>query len=260
MKTEEEMEEEIALKTIQDALEKWTLRRRTLTDANGRAFPDGEKTKLLPSGTDGVALEVTLEENGEIASTRTHKETHELRICKLDTAILRAKTGMTGEQLMAMIALMATFDVIVLVNTPPGEDLQAAATMKNLLSHHSGDSFDLVLLPMSNVFLRLPLAVLKATESVLFYDGRFKVQEKIKCLSVYGDDIAVSDGEDPADKESLDVHDGWLSVPRSRTVEVQRVGLELQIVEEEGGEKEGGKTDNAKKNSAELFCAKLIDR
>lgn len=242
------MEEEIALKAIRHALAKWTLRRRTREDANGRVLPDGEKTKFLPSGTDGVALEVTLEEDGEVASTRVEKSVHELRVCKLDTLILRDKSGMTGEQLLAMIALMATFDVVLMTNSPPGEALSAASTMKNLLAHHSGDGFELILLPTTTVFLRLPLAVLKSKDEIVFYDSRFKTQEKIKCLRVDGDSVVISDGEEAATDDSLDVHDGWLGVPTGRTVEVQRVGLEVQIAEEA-----------EEQNGIELFCCKLVD-
>lgn len=268
------MQEDAALKLLTGALERWTLRRRTLVDASGKALPDGERTKLLPSGTDGVALEVTLEEDGEVASTRVEKDVHELRICKLDTAILRDKCGLTGEQLLATIALMATFDVVVLVNTPPGEALAAASAMKNLLSHHSGDGFELVLLKNATVFLRLPLAVLKSTDVVVFHDSRFKTQDKIKTISVFGDVVALYDGEEPLHDEEP-VHDGWLRVSTGRAVDVQCVDLEVQIAEDvplaepkTGAPKAVEETaveetaESKAKNGdtkPQLFCAKLID-
>ncbi|MDA9633381.1 hypothetical protein N9S81_00415 [bacterium] len=273
-----QMESDAAVRSITRALKNWTLKRRTLTDANGRALPDGERTKLLPSGTDGIALEITLEEDGNVFSTRIEKEQHELRICKLDTSILREKAGLTSEQLVAMIALMATFDVICMTNVPPGESLSAASAMKNLLSHHSGDGFDLVLLPgksAATVFLRLPLAVLKSIDHVTFYDSRFKHQSKVKTLSVLGNNIFLADGEEPVevDKGTSTIHDGWLHAPKACAVDVQRVGLEVQISDlsdlsdlsdvsdtpksEGGGGGGGGEGQGG--NNAELFCAKMID-
>lgn len=243
-----------------------------MLDANGKAFPDGQKTKLLPSGDDGVALQVTLEEYGDFASTRVEKERHELRICKLDTSILRDQAGATPEQLMALLALCATFDVVVMTNAPPGEGLHAASTFKNLLSHHAGDTFDFVILDCCTVFLRFPLAILKSVEYIVFHDSRFKHQERIKTLRVDKDSVFLTDGEEQTPKkadnekkddddedlngvdesEELKCIDEWFHTHTEKDAEAQRVPLELQIAEDTSKNEDVGEI-------IALCCVKVFD-
>ena len=260
------MEEELAKNIINNSLKEWMTRRRTLVDAKGKKLPDGQKTKLLPSGDYGVALQVTLEDDGDFASTRIEKERHELRICKLDTSVMRDKAGATPEQLMALLALCATFDIVVMTNVPPGEGLHAASTFKNLLSHHAGDTFDFVMLDGCTVFLRFPLAVLKSFDYIVFHDNRFKQQDRIKSLRVERDCVFLIDGEDqtPQKYEDLDdinenvelkCTDEWFNTHPEREVEAQRVPLELQITEsvEDASKEEDGDDIIA------LCCIKVFD-
>ena len=111
-------------------------------------LPDGDATKLIPSGTDGVALEVTIAKQGE--STRIFKERHELRICSFNS--LKLRTGKAGleTQWMLLIATLSTFDV-VLVQEVPSEGnikdvkLTRAYCLKAAFEHHSGDEWNIVL-------------------------------------------------------------------------------------------------------------------
>jgi len=262
------MEEDLAMNVINASLKDWIQRRRTLVDAKGRALPDGQKTKLLPSGDDGVALQVTLEEYGDFASTRVEKERHELRICKLDTSVMRDNTGGTPEQLMALLALCATFDILLMTNVPPGEGLHAASTFKNLLSHHAGDTFDFVILDGCTVFLRFPLAVLRSVEYIVFHDNRFKHQDRVKTLRVKKDCVFLIDGEELTSQKDEDLDgidddsaqlkctDGWFKAPASRGVEAQRVPLELQITE---AAEEASKEEEDGVESIALCCVKVFD-
>lgn len=240
-------------------------------DANGKRLPDGEKTKLLPSGEDGVALQVTLEDEGP-ESTRVDKERHELRMCCLDTSMLRNKTGATGEQMVALIALFATFDLVVMTNAPPGEGLHAASALKNVLAHHSGDAWEFVILKDTTIFLRQPLSVLASINTLVFHDSRFKHQPKVKSIRVQAGRVHLSDSDsdDIADIDDMAVVDGWLEVSSSRKIESQTVPLDLQVVElgesgESGESGETGKAETAEEaetggeHGAAIYCVKLLD-
>jgi len=79
-------------------------------------LPDGDKTRLIPSGEEGVALEVTVAKQGE--STRIFKERHELRIASFNS--LKLRTGKAGleEQWLLLIATLATFDIVLVQEVP----------------------------------------------------------------------------------------------------------------------------------------------
>ena len=111
-------------------------------------LPDGEKTKLIPSGKDGIALEVTVLPKGE--STRVFKERHELRVCSFNS--LKLRTGKAGleQQWLMLIATLATFDVLLIQEVPAEGHLKdvektRANLLKKALEHHSGDDWTIVL-------------------------------------------------------------------------------------------------------------------
>jgi endonuclease/exonuclease/phosphatase family metal-dependent hydrolase len=112
------------------------------------SLPDGEKTKLVPSGTDGIALEVTVSKEGE--STRIFKERHELRVCSFNS--LKLRTGKVGleDQWLMLIATLSTFDVVLVQEVPAeGQIKDVEKTRANLLKkafeHHSADDWTIVL-------------------------------------------------------------------------------------------------------------------
>jgi len=110
-------------------------------------LPDGEKTRLIPSGEEGIALEVTVAKSGE--STRVFKERHELRVASFNSLKLRtAKLGLQ-EQWIMLIATLSTFD-IVLVQEVPAETIKEpektrAYLLKKAFEHHSGDEWSIIL-------------------------------------------------------------------------------------------------------------------
>jgi endonuclease/exonuclease/phosphatase family metal-dependent hydrolase len=112
------------------------------------ALPDGDKTRLIPSGEEGVALEVTVAKQGE--STRIFKERHELRIASFNS--LKLRTGKAGleEQWLLLIATLATFDIVLVQEVPSEPKItDVSQTRANLLKrafeHHSGDAWSIVL-------------------------------------------------------------------------------------------------------------------
>lgn len=111
-------------------------------------LPDGEATKLIPAGVDGVALEVTVAPPN--TSTRIFKERHELHIASFNSLKLRTtKLGLEDQWLM-LIATLSTFD-IVLVQEVPSEgairdvEKTRAYYLKKAFEHHSGDEWTIVL-------------------------------------------------------------------------------------------------------------------
>ena len=111
-------------------------------------LPDGERTKLIPSGEDGVALEVTVSKNGE--STRLFKERHELRICSFNSLKLRTAKAGLEEQWLMLIATLATFDIVLVQEVPSEGQLKEiektrAYLLKKAFEHHSGDEWSIVL-------------------------------------------------------------------------------------------------------------------
>lgn len=112
------------------------------------ALPDGERTKLIPSGEDGVALEVTVAKERE--STRLFKERHELRVCSFNS--LKLRTGKAGleDQWLMLIATLATFDVVLIQEVPSEGQLKDIETtraylLKKAFEHHSGDEWSILL-------------------------------------------------------------------------------------------------------------------
>ena len=278
------MDTDAAMDVIRGMVRKWAERRNCTVDATGKPLPDGIKTKLIPSGEPGIALEVTLEKE-EFLSTRVEKPRHELRICRLDTSILRDRAGASPEQMIALIALCSTFDVVIMAKTPEGEGLHAASCFKNLLSHHSSDYWELVLLSGCAAFFRSPISILKSIDMVVFHDPRFKSQDRVKTLKIKNDCVVLTDGEDEEDEEDEEneeneeqgagqgakggiVHDGWFRSPAGREVETQRVRLELQVQEvgdvkkdravesETGAREEEGEDDD---DDISLLCLKIFD-
>jgi endonuclease/exonuclease/phosphatase family metal-dependent hydrolase len=119
-----------------------------LPDAQKHELPDGERTKLIPCGHDGVALEVTVAGVGE--STRIFKDRHELRVCSFNS--LKLRTGKAGleEQWLMLIATLSTFDVVMVQEVPAEgrvKDIETtrAYTLKKAFEHHSGDEWQIVL-------------------------------------------------------------------------------------------------------------------
>jgi hypothetical protein len=115
---------------------------------NVDALPDGERTKLIPSGEDGVALEVTVAKEGE--STRLFKERHELRVCSFNS--LKLRTGKAGleEQWLMLIATLATFDIVLVQEVPSEGQLKKIETtraylLKTAFEHHSGDEWSILI-------------------------------------------------------------------------------------------------------------------
>lgn len=112
------------------------------------SLPDGDKTKLIPSGEEGVALEVTVAKQGE--STRIFKERHELRIASFNS--LKLRTGKAGleEQWLLLIATLATFDIVLVQEVPAESKIKdpkqtRAYLLKKAFEHHSGDEWSIVL-------------------------------------------------------------------------------------------------------------------
>ena len=59
----------------------------TVADARGTALPDGVRTKWIPSGNDGVALEVTVAKKDE--ENRATQKQHALRVAMINSRKLR---------------------------------------------------------------------------------------------------------------------------------------------------------------------------
>ena len=250
-------EEEAAVRVITAAFQKFKF--KSQYDATGKPLPDGKKTKLLPSGQDGVALEVTIEDEGA-ETTRIQKDVHELRIASLDTSVLRDTVGATSEQLFGIIALLATFDIVILRNGPTNEGLEAASVFKNILSHHSGDCWEIVMQKTSSIFLRQPLSVLGSIETLIFHDPRFKRQPKVKSLRISKNFVHLTDedADDIADiDEEMKVVDGWMKVMARRKIESQILKLDLQIVEL--GDAKTEEEEEEEEAAAAVFCIKIID-
>ena len=111
-------------------------------------LPDGDRTRLVPSGEQGVALEVTVAKQGE--STRIFKKRHELRIVSFNS--LKLRTGKAGleEQWLMLIATLATFDVVVIQEVPAETAIKElekkrAYLLKAAFEHHSGDEWNIAL-------------------------------------------------------------------------------------------------------------------
>lgn len=111
-------------------------------------LPDGEATKLIPAGVDGVALEVTVAKPN--TSTRVFKERHELHIASFNSLKLRTTKLGLEDQWLLLIATLSTFDV-VLVQEVPSEgaikdvEKTRAYSLKKAFEHHSGDNWTIVL-------------------------------------------------------------------------------------------------------------------
>jgi hypothetical protein len=122
--------------------------KQTVLSANSDALPDGENTKLIPSGEDGVALEITVQPYG--VSSRVIKDRHAIHICSFNSLKLRTQKVGLQEHWLGLVATLATFDVVVVQEVPAEggvknvEDTRAY-WLKRLLDHHSGDEWQIVL-------------------------------------------------------------------------------------------------------------------
>ena len=159
-------------------------RGKTKTDgagsAKGRTLPDGKVTKLIPSGVDGTALEVSVHDKPR--STRRAQAEHAIRLCSFNSGKLRdGKSGAT-EQWLGLLATMSVFDVVLVQgvdaaaeptaggDAPPEGGL--SGVIKMLLEHHSGDAWELLQSAVSangkrhEVFVRHPIRVVRAFDGV----------------------------------------------------------------------------------------------
>lgn len=154
------------------------------TDAKGAPLPDGARTKWLPSGTDGVALEVTVakpEEENRVARAR-----HALRVMLLHSHKLRTGRLGTYENWYTIAATMATMGVVVLqgVAADGGECEEAARTMQMLLEHHSNcgwavaASHDGDVETQHVVFARHPIELLGCVTIVVY--GRVRARVSLR--------------------------------------------------------------------------------
>jgi hypothetical protein len=109
----------------------------TVADARGTALPDGVRTKWIPSGNDGVALEVTVAKKDE--ENRATQKQHALRVAMINSRKLRIGRLGTHEEWYALVAVLATMDVVVMQQVAgKAEAAEAAdAQMAALLAHHS---------------------------------------------------------------------------------------------------------------------------
>lgn len=163
------------------------------------ALPDGEKTKLIPSHIDGIALEVTVA--GPKDSAKVFKEQHEIRVCSFNSLKLRLGRAGLGEHWIALYSLMATFDVVVVQELPAEARLKRQEDMlanglKCLLESNSNDPWEMVVseacgpgnLEVHVMLVRSPIKVVKSVThktacgvpldhaplSVKLYDERFR--------------------------------------------------------------------------------------
>ena len=113
----------------------------TVADARGTALPDGVRTKWIPSGNDGVALEVTVAKKDE--ENRATQKQHALRVAMINSRKLRIGRLGTHEEWYALVAVLATMDVVVMQQVAgKAEAAEAAdAQMAALLAHHSNSEW-----------------------------------------------------------------------------------------------------------------------
>mgnify|MGYP006099298037 CR=1 FL=1 len=202
------LSKDAAAKKIQFCLKEHVQQKSSVNDEfvhvdnpnNVHTLPDGEVTKLVPSGEDGIALEITIE--NKPTSTRVIKERHALRIVAFNSLKLRVGKEGLAEQWIGLVATLATFDVVVLSEVPAEVKVDEAGEIKRsdvflwLLSHHSGDEWHMYdsepcgpgNLEKHVVFARTPIRVLSclthfnargvtldhAPFSVLLMDDRFE--------------------------------------------------------------------------------------
>ena len=136
---------------------------------SSKALPDGEKTKLIPSGEEGVALEVTVESTP--TSTRVIKERHSLHLIAFNSLKLRVGKAALADEWAALFAVFATADVISISEVPYEKNLaesnKRGAVMEQALEMHSGDSWQRHVsdpsgpgnLEVHEVFVRHPIRV-----------------------------------------------------------------------------------------------------
>ena len=136
---------------------------------SSKALPDGEKTKLIPSGEEGVAFEVTIESTP--TSTRVIKERHSLHLIAFNSFKLRVGKAALADEWAALFAVFATADVILVSEVPYeknfAESNKRGAVMEKALEMHSGDSWQRHVsdpsgpgnLEVHEVFVRHPIRV-----------------------------------------------------------------------------------------------------
>ena len=105
-----------------------------------RPVPDGEKTKLIPSGQDGLAFEVTVESTP--TSTRVINDRHSLHVICFNSLKLRVGKAALAEEWAALFAVFATADVLLISEVPYEKNLaesnKRGAIMEKALEMHSG--------------------------------------------------------------------------------------------------------------------------
>lgn len=108
-----------------------------------RPVPDGEKTKLIPSGEDGVAFEVTVESTP--TSTRVIKDRHSLHIIAFNSLKLRVGKAALADDWAALFAVFATADVLLISEVPHEKNIHESnkrgKIVEMALEMHSGDGW-----------------------------------------------------------------------------------------------------------------------
>jgi hypothetical protein len=187
---------ERAERALRRSVQRWRLLRlerveekeNVQCDARGRIFPDGETTKLLPTGEPGVALELAVTEGDDLPSTRKRGAVHELRVAVIDVERMKTTVKFTAEQQLAFVATLATMDLVVLASVH-GDDEQATAFAR-ALQHHSNDCFDYTFLPTATFIFRRLALVRDAPTEVVFVDAGFTSCSSLRNLTVRVDDGA----------------------------------------------------------------------
>ena len=136
-------------------------------------LPDGETTKLIPSGHDGVALEVTVAK--PCTSTRVFKERHELRVCSFNSLKLRIGKAGLQDQWISVMSTLATFDVVLVQEVPAEASIKdvektRAYLLKSFFEHQTNDKWDIVLSdPCGPGNLEVHVALVRGPIEVLAY-------------------------------------------------------------------------------------------
>jgi len=140
-----------------------------IVTSQSKPLPDGELTKLIPSGQDGIAFEITVESSP--TSTRVLKERHSLHIMAFNSLKLRVGKAALAEDWAALFGVFATADVIVVSEVPYERDVAASNKRGNVmvgaLEMHSGDGWSRHIsepsgpgnLEVHEAFVRHPLRV-----------------------------------------------------------------------------------------------------
>ena len=136
------------------------------------ALPDGDRTRLIPSGRDGIALEVTVLKEGE-APPKLFNERHSIRVCTFNSFKLRTNKAGLQEQWLMLIATLSTFDIVMVQEVPSegsikDREMTRANLLKLAFEHHSQCAWSIVLSePCGPGNLEVHVALVKAPIKVL---------------------------------------------------------------------------------------------